>query len=76
MAGMHKNKENEDLGQVSTQSQVGVVMDDPASGYDAVFGEIGEGGPNYRNVRAVGRKRSVRVLIPYPRLGGWEQPLS
>ncbi|KAF6831214.1 amino acid transporter [Colletotrichum plurivorum] len=49
-----KNKEADELGQVSTHSQTGVVMDDPSSGYDAVFGEIGEGGPNYRNVGWLG----------------------
>lgn len=53
-----KNKEADELGQISTHSQTGVVMDDPSSGYDAVFGEIGEGGPNYRNVRTHIRPRS------------------
>ncbi|TDZ28710.1 N amino acid transport system protein [Colletotrichum spinosum] len=51
-----KNKEShlDELGQVSTHSQTGVVEDDPAAGYDAVFGEIKEGGPNYRNVGWLG----------------------
>ncbi|KAF5526436.1 N amino acid transport system protein [Colletotrichum aenigma] len=53
---MHKSKEShlDELGQVSTQSQVGVVYDDPNASYDAVFGEIGEDGPNYRNVGWLG----------------------
>ncbi|KAL0941384.1 amino acid transporter [Colletotrichum truncatum] len=56
MAIDHKNKEGHlgELGQVSTESQVGVIMDDPNCAYDAVFGEIGEGGPNYRNVGWLG----------------------
>lgn len=56
---MHKSKEShlDELGQVSTQSQVGVVYDDPNASYDAVFGEIGEDGPNYRNVRKIREKR-------------------
>lgn len=34
------------------RSQVaGEVQDDTALAHDAVFGEITEGGPNYRNVR-------------------------
>lgn len=48
-----KNKEDvEALGPVSTHSQQGQVLEDPNASYDAVFGEIKEGGPNYRNVRS------------------------
>ncbi|KAF9878798.1 transmembrane amino acid transporter [Colletotrichum karsti] len=55
-SSMDKSKEShlDELGQVSTRSQVGVVMDDPEAGYDAVFGQIGEGGPNYKNVGWLG----------------------
>ena len=33
-------------------SRVGEVEDDPGCAHDAVFGEISEDGPNYRNVSA------------------------
>lgn len=33
-------------------SRVGEVEDDPACAHDAVFGEMSEDGPNYRNVSA------------------------
>lgn len=32
-------------------SQIGEVHNDPNYAHDAVFGEITEDGPNYRNVR-------------------------
>lgn len=34
-------------------SGVGKVVDDPETAHDAVFGDIGENGPNYRNVRVL-----------------------
>ncbi|KAF4776081.1 transmembrane amino acid transporter [Colletotrichum scovillei] len=56
-----KNKEDvEALGPVSTHSQQGQVLEDPNASYDAVFGEIKEGGPNYRNV---GWKGTVALMM-------------
>lgn len=51
MGIMGKSKEDlEDLAAVPSHNQVGEVHDDPAHAHDTVFGEIKEGGPNYRNV--------------------------
>lgn len=52
MANM-KKEDVEGLGHVSSHSQTGQVLEDPNASYDAVFGEIKEGGPNYRNVRNI-----------------------
>ncbi|EEY20248.1 neutral amino acid transporter [Verticillium alfalfae VaMs.102] len=38
----------------SPSSEVGEVIDDPASSHDAVFGDISGKGPNYRNVGWLG----------------------
>lgn len=40
----------EGLGLHPHLSQIGEVQDTETPTYDAVFGEITEGGPNYRNV--------------------------
>lgn len=40
----------EGLGLHPHPSQIGEVQDTETPTYDAVFGEITEGGPNYRNV--------------------------
>ncbi|OLN87215.1 N amino acid transport system protein 3 [Colletotrichum chlorophyti] len=52
--GFTKKEDVEGLGSVSTHSQTGQVLEDQNASYDAVFGEIKEGGPNYRNVGWVG----------------------
>jgi hypothetical protein len=44
-----KMKVGEDLDQ--TPSMVGEIRNHPAVAHDDVFGEISEGGPNYRDVR-------------------------
>ncbi|GKT87429.1 amino acid transporter [Colletotrichum tofieldiae] len=55
-----KKEDIEGLGPVSTHSQTGQVLEDPNASYDAVFGEIKEGGPNYRNV---GWKGTVALMM-------------
>jgi hypothetical protein len=46
-----KMKVGEDLDQ--TPSMVGEICTHPAVAHDDVFGEISEGGPNYRDVRCL-----------------------
>lgn len=50
MAEEHKYTKDENGGAFTSPSQIGEVVEEGTT-HDAVFGDIGEGGPDYRNVR-------------------------
>ncbi|KAK2028457.1 transmembrane amino acid transporter [Colletotrichum zoysiae] len=56
----YKKEDIEGLGPVPTHTHTGQVLEDPDASYDAVFGKIKEGGPNYRNV---GWKGTVALMM-------------
>ena len=54
-------------------SQVGEIVDDRH--HDAVFGDITEGAPDYRNVRQLYTFKAIFNILTTSRLAGWEQLL-
>jgi hypothetical protein len=70
---MQENEKHDPEDLAAVPAQEGEVVHDDYT-VDAVFGEITEDGPNYRNVR-------IPRHIPWPRLtparlDGWERLLS
>lgn len=52
MSKIYKAEEDPE-GLTQVPSKKGEIEDNPAQAHDAVFGDITEDGPNYRNVRAI-----------------------
>ena len=74
-----KRDSKNDLGVVPEQ-----VSDGQDGDYDAVFGEISEGGPNYRDVWKLlpsgdappNGRRLIEMRVVFSRSDGWERWLS
>jgi hypothetical protein len=73
--GMSKSSETpsslDQLGPIP--SQQGIVFEDAEMQNDAVFGEIHEGGPDYRNVRLSPIFNQLVLSLTSSRSVGWAQ---